>query len=98
MRQTLDQNYGRFPNAIVIPNGRELPDAEVEKEPFIFSAGRLWDEAKNVSALTKVASQLNWPLFIAGEPAEPGTRNSLSTTSTKAAPNAVLREAAMLDA
>ncbi len=73
MLQTLDENYGKIRNAIVIPNGREIPDGEVEKEPFIFSAGRLWDEAKNVSALTKVASQLDWPLFIAGEQAEPGT-------------------------
>src|SRR4051812_7745338 len=72
MLQTFDENYGKIRNAIVIPNGREIPDAEVEKEPFIFSAGRLWDEAKNVSALTKVASQVDWPLFIAGEQAEPG--------------------------
>jgi glycosyltransferase involved in cell wall biosynthesis len=52
----------------VIPNGRDpklfRPTA---KEPVVFSAGRLWDEAKNLEALERVAPRLPWPVFVAGE-------------------------------
>jgi len=46
------------------------------KEPFIFSAGRLWDEAKNVSALSRVAPNLPWPVFVAGESQCPNQTNA----------------------
>src|SRR5438876_60898 len=29
-------------------------------------SGRLWDEAKNISAIERVASRLNWPVRLAG--------------------------------
>lgn len=38
-----------------------------EKEPFVFSAGRLWDEAKNVAALQRAAPSVRWPIRVAGE-------------------------------
>ena len=41
------------------------------KQPVILSAGRLWDEAKNVAALDRVAADLPWPVLIAGEAAHP---------------------------
>lgn len=43
------------------------------KEPFIFAAGRWWDEAKNVAALGRVASRLPWAVKVAGLPAPDGS-------------------------
>jgi len=37
------------------------------KERFVLGAGRLWDEAKNMVALERVAPKLAWPVFLAGE-------------------------------
>ncbi len=51
-----------------IYNGRSLATFRTEtKEPFILSAGRLWDEAKNVGMLAGLASELKWPVYLAGE-------------------------------
>ena len=33
----------------------------------MLSAGRIWDEAKNVAALDRVAPRLPWPVAVAGE-------------------------------
>jgi glycosyltransferase involved in cell wall biosynthesis len=41
------------------------------KQPYILTAGRVWDEAKNITALTRVAPQLSWPVFVAGEERHP---------------------------
>jgi glycosyltransferase involved in cell wall biosynthesis len=38
-----------------------------EKEAFVLSVGRLWDEAKNATALASVASKLPWPVRLAGD-------------------------------
>jgi glycogen(starch) synthase len=60
--------YGHPDNIEVIYNSRYFAvDDEIVKEPFIFCAGRLWDEAKNVKLLTEIASRLSWPVFIAGD-------------------------------
>jgi glycogen synthase len=51
----------------VIPNCRDADDwRPSRKEPFIFSAGRAWDPAKNVSMLNRVAADLDWPILVAG--------------------------------
>ena len=42
------------------------------RSPFIFSAGRYWDGAKNVAALAAVADRLDWPVKLAGLPAPDG--------------------------
>ncbi len=72
MLQALERHYGPFRAARVVPNGRDAalfgPGA---KEPFVLSAGRLWDEAKNVGALERVAPRLPWPLYVAGEDQHP---------------------------
>ena len=56
----------------VIPNGRDpdmfTPEA---KQPFVFAAGRLWDQAKNLGALDRVAKGLEWPVYVAGESQHP---------------------------
>lgn len=37
------------------------------KEGFIFTAGRVWDEAKNLGLLAKAAADLSWPVYVAGD-------------------------------
>jgi len=66
-------DYGiEVDDARPIPNGRS-PDAfrVGEKEDFILSAGRLWDEAKNIRVLAEVAPRLDWPIYLAGDSQNP---------------------------
>ncbi|MBX5483127.1 MAG: glycosyltransferase family 4 protein [Myxococcaceae bacterium] len=67
MASALERFYGRRQGVMVIPNAR---DPEVwtpgPKAQVIFAAGRLWDEAKNVSALARIAARLPWPVRVAG--------------------------------
>lgn len=64
--------YGPFRHARVIHNGRDpqLFSAGI-KQPLILSAGRIWDEAKNIAALARVAPRLPWPVAVAGETRHP---------------------------
>ena len=72
MLNALDQFYGPLPESRVVFNGRDptlfTPGV---KEKFVFTAGRLWDEAKNIAALERIAARLPWPLYIAGEEKHP---------------------------
>ncbi len=64
--------YGPFAAGQVVPNGRNpAAFAPGEKQPFVFSAGRLWDEAKNIGALDAAARGLAWPVLVAGDTAHP---------------------------
>lgn len=57
---------------VVIPNGRTLSDKDPgEKMPLIFSAGRIWDEAKNMTLLDVIAPELPWPVCLAGDRRHP---------------------------
>lgn len=57
----------------VVPNCRRADVvAAAGKEPLVLGAGRLWDEAKNVAALDRVAPQLDAPVVIAGPVHHPG--------------------------
>jgi len=68
MLALLQGHYGPLPKAQVIPNGRDPAYFKPgEKSKSILSVGRLWDEAKNLSALDQVAGDLNWPVYVAGE-------------------------------
>jgi glycosyltransferase involved in cell wall biosynthesis len=67
MLRDLARFYGPLPHMEVISNGREVSFHHVPKEQFIFSAGRLWNEAKNMSALDAAAPDVNWPICVAGE-------------------------------
>ena len=70
MLDALNENYplcigerGR-----VVSNGLDPHDfSPALKQKFIFTAGRLWDEAKNIQTLAGVAWQLPWALCLAGE-------------------------------
>lgn len=75
MLNEADRLYGPFQRSLVIPNAREASDFFAgDKEAFVFSAGRFWDEAKNIQALDAVASGLPWPVYVAGD--EVSTSNS----------------------
>jgi glycogen(starch) synthase len=67
MLTALEKHYGLLPVRVLIPNGRDparFPSGV--KEAFVLTAGRLWDEAKNLRALDSVASCLAWPVYAAG--------------------------------
>ena len=69
----LARHYGPLGPALVVANGRDpalFPAAA--KEPFMLAAGRLWDPAKNLEALERVAPALPWPVRVAGETRRPG--------------------------
>src|SRR3954452_23366617 len=52
---------------LVIRNGMAptVPFAG-SKRRLILAAGRMWDAAKNVSALASASKRLDWPVFVAG--------------------------------
>jgi glycosyltransferase involved in cell wall biosynthesis len=65
--------FGPLPRCGVIYNGRNSEGfCAAEKEAFILSAGRLWDEGKNIRTLLEASSRLKWPLRVAGETENPG--------------------------
>lgn len=54
--------------ASVISNGIDLAAFHiVDKGPVVMAAGRVWDPAKNLTALDAAAPGLSWPVEIAGE-------------------------------
>lgn len=71
MLQTIIRNFGPVKNAAVVLNGTHSGGYYIgEKENIIFSAGRLWDEAKNISLLSQAASGVPWRVMVAGDPGE----------------------------
>jgi len=73
MLRTVEENYGSdLPACRVVANGRSGSRYQAgKKEPFILTAGRLWDEAKNVAAVARVAAGLPWPVYVAGDNRHP---------------------------
>jgi glycogen synthase len=72
MLATMDRHYGPLPESRVVPNGRDVNRFQPrEKEPFVLSAGRLWDQAKNLNNLDAIAGRLPWPVCVAGEAKNP---------------------------
>jgi len=69
MLRAIKSHYGRPPRPQVIPNGVDARRfaAAVAKEPIILTAGRIWDEAKNATAVAAVASHLPWRVVVAGD-------------------------------
>lgn len=67
MLSELERHYGAFRSAGVVYNARRT-DAlrRLPREDFVLIAGRLWDEAKNVSTLDAAARSIDWPVFAAG--------------------------------
>lgn len=66
--RTLEGIYGDLPQAETIWNGRDPGKyTAAEKGKFIFCAGRLWDEAKNLETLAAVSSEVEWTVIAAGD-------------------------------
>jgi glycosyltransferase involved in cell wall biosynthesis len=72
MLTSLEEHYGPLPAGRVIHNGLTKVSTPAVKEQFVLSAGRLWDEAKNIAALERVAPLLSWPIYVAGEDVHQG--------------------------
>jgi glycosyltransferase involved in cell wall biosynthesis len=90
--QATAEAYG-IPAPTVVYNGRptfhlagevEARSAAIEAEPrshsgFVFTAGRLWDEGKNIALLDRAAARLSVPVLAAGPMEGPnGARIALS--------------------
>jgi glycogen synthase len=72
MLEAVQRTYG-VAGGKVVPNGRGAAEfASGVKAPIVFAAGRLWDPAKNLLALQAVATGLTWPVYVAGDPRQPG--------------------------
>lgn len=67
MLRSIEKDYGPGIRGRVIPNAAPPRQARMAKEHLVFSAGRLWDEAKNVAALDEAAPGLDWPVYAAGD-------------------------------
>ena len=62
----LDLYQPRAPG-FVIWNGSPRQTGDIgSNEPMILAAGRMWDAAKNLSALEQAARGLKWPVLVAG--------------------------------
>ncbi|MFP4597927.1 MAG: glycosyltransferase family 4 protein [Persicimonas sp.] len=72
MLQALQRHYGPFEQTRVIYNGRSpqmFPPGN--KQPVVLTAGRLWDEAKNVRAVVEASRQIDWEVAVAGSTTHP---------------------------
>jgi glycosyltransferase involved in cell wall biosynthesis len=72
MLAELHKHYASFAAAAPVYNGRSAQEfAAGAKELLILAAGRLWDEAKNISALGRGAGKIPWPIYAAGDDKSP---------------------------
>ncbi|MDR0182622.1 glycosyltransferase family 4 protein [Lysobacter arvi] len=71
MLDALTREHGVLPATQVVHNGRGAVAHRAGKEAFVFSAGRLWDEAKNLGTLARIAPRVPWPIHIAGDARHP---------------------------
>jgi glycogen synthase len=65
MAQALTQNFAVPGDVVVVPNGRSLGGPQDTPRLQAVTAGRVWDEAKNIGVLRDVRSPI--PIFVAGE-------------------------------
>lgn len=67
MLDALWENYEVVIDGVVVPNGVDPAAFRVGvKRPRILTAGRLWDEAKNLALLERIAPGVRWPIYAAG--------------------------------
>ena len=68
MLSNIERLYGVSANSRVIYNGCDAHDFKAtRKEPFILAAGRIWDEAKNIGSLARIAASVPWSICVAGD-------------------------------
>ena len=86
------QAYSLPAPPMVVYNGRRpcvreaLPEGAIPETPFAFTAGRLWDEGKNLRALDEAAAHLSMPVFAAG-PLKGPNRTSIKLSHVRALGN-----------
>src|SRR5258707_4952324 len=66
-RDLISATYRPNVQGSVIRNGLTIAARATAKQPHVLAAGRLWDEAKNLAAVAAIASELPWPVWVAGE-------------------------------
>jgi glycogen synthase len=72
MLRELERWYGLVSDSCVVYNGHQHESYPPRlKEDFILSTGRVWDQAKNVTALDSAAGLIRWPVYVAGETRNP---------------------------
>jgi glycogen synthase len=94
MLDSLRDNYELYGEGFVVPNGRDATlFAPAAKEPTVFAAGRLWDDAKNLIALDAAAAHVRWPIAVAGDATHPngGERHFAHVQSLGVLPQDQLR-------
>lgn len=62
----LRTSYGALEGLTVVHNGAERRPGASAKEPFVFAAGRWWDDGKNAALLDAAAGRTRWPVRMAG--------------------------------
>jgi glycosyltransferase involved in cell wall biosynthesis len=68
MMKSVESLYEPAGFKVVIYNGADPSFySPGTKEKFVFSMGRLWDEAKNISLLLQASKEIGYKIFIAGE-------------------------------
>ena len=72
MLNDAERHYGPFAKSRVVPNARGGASYRLgPKHSHILAAGRIWDEAKNIAALARIARRLSWPVRVAGDNVHP---------------------------
>jgi glycosyltransferase involved in cell wall biosynthesis len=68
MMMALQRHHGPLARRSVIANGRDPARFRpAAKQPFVLTAGRLWDRAKNIDSVAAIAARLSWPVVAAGD-------------------------------
>lgn len=62
----LERCYGPIQGLSVVHNAAPARTEIAQRQPFVFAAGRWWDEGKNGAVLDAAAKHLDWPLRLAG--------------------------------
>lgn len=68
MAECLRAEYGidRGKISVIHNFAQSDPNPHAPKAPFILAAGRIWDAAKNLQLLNRIAPELDWEICIAG--------------------------------
>lgn len=64
--KALSRAYGPIEALTVVHNGSDRGREIGRKQPYVFAAGRWWDEGKNGAALDAAAATSPWPVLMAG--------------------------------
>jgi glycogen synthase len=84
MLRALERSFPFDAERHVVSNARDPSRFRpLPKEPFVFSVGRFWDEAKNVGAIDRLAGRLPWPVLVAG-PGQAGAARHIGLISERA--------------